>query len=198
MKIVVAQPSETRLARASTELLLSCAPPVLVNHCQRAFQFAWRLGEVRGWTVDRELLYISTMLHDLGLTKRFDGPAGFEMEGADAAARFLRERDYPEDRIRTVYDAIALHLDMEREPHEPPEVRLCASGSGVDTHALRIDEVGPEFVAAVVDAWPRLGFRNWLRQECRARAVDKPDSKIARWFDMGRMPEGMGHPTFTE
>ncbi|MBF6334130.1 metal-dependent phosphohydrolase [Nocardia transvalensis] len=189
---------DSPLARTATGLLVACAPPVLVNHCQRAYQFGWALGEVHGWTVDPELLYICAVLHDLGLTERFDGPAGFELEGAAAAAEFLREQGCPADRVAIVSDAIAVHLDANRDRGLVPEIDLTAMGSGLDTHALRVDALDRSFLDAVLDAWPRLGFRHWLREKCCEQARRKPESKVAWWVRSGMMPEDMGSPHFTE
>ncbi|MCM6773115.1 HD domain-containing protein [Nocardia sp. CDC159] len=189
---------ETEMADAVTELLASCAPPVLVNHSLRTFQFGWALGEVWGETVDRELLYICTVLHDLGLTERYDGPHGFELEGAAGAVEFLRSRGFSRNRIAIVRDAIAWHLDPELIRQGGPEIRLTGAGTGLDTHARRVEQLDPRFIDAVVTALPRLGFRTWLRRACFEQARRKPHSRVAWWVDGGHMPEDMGSPPFTE
>ena len=42
----------------------------------------------------REVLAVATLLHDLGLAKAFSGPLRFEVEGANAAREFARERGH--------------------------------------------------------------------------------------------------------
>ncbi|MFI6173772.1 HD domain-containing protein [Nocardia sp. NPDC051052] len=190
---------DSALARVAADLVRTSAPEVLFNHCQRAYQFGSMLGRKLGWQVDREILYISTALHDLGLTDRFDGQRGFEVEGAAAAESFLLAQGCPEVRVAVVKDAIALHLDTTRLASDPrPEVVLTAMGSGMDTHGLRVDHVHPGFIDTVLESWPRLGFRAWLRATCFAQAQRKPDSPIAWWVNSGRMHEDIGAPRFTE
>ncbi|UQA91868.1 HD domain-containing protein [Streptomyces halobius] len=195
----VVETPDSALARETAALLRASAPEVLVNHCQRSFQFGWTLGERRGWRPDRELLYLGAVLHDLGLTERFDGPRAFELEGAAAAEAFLRERGCSAERAGVVKDAVALHLDVEAAQADPrPEVRLVSMGSGLDTHGARAGELPPGFLDTVVRAWPRLGFRDWLRRQSHAQAERKPDSKVAWWVETGRMGENIGNPPFPE
>ncbi|MGO4269104.1 phosphohydrolase, partial [Paenibacillus sp. TAF58] len=66
-----------------------------------------------GKKFDAELLYLSAIIHDLGILERFIGPSRFDVDGADAAAAFLQEHAYPSEKISLVWDAIALHASME-------------------------------------------------------------------------------------
>jgi hypothetical protein len=50
--------------------------------------------------------------HDLGVTEHANGDQRFEVDGADAAARFLRDRGVQEERVVTVWQAIALHTSV--------------------------------------------------------------------------------------
>ncbi|MEH2446261.1 MAG: hypothetical protein V7K18_10880 [Nostoc sp.] len=49
------------------------------------------LGQRDGLKCDRELLYLGAVLHDLGLSDRFDGEQRFEVDGADVAQAFVVE-----------------------------------------------------------------------------------------------------------
>ncbi|NQE93653.1 HD domain-containing protein [Nocardia terpenica] len=190
---------DSALAEAVTDLLAAAAPQVLVNHCRRTYQFGWALGKRRGWKVDRETLYICATLHDLGLTERYDGPAGFEVQGAAAAESFLIEQGCPPERATLVKDAIALHLDGVAAVNDPrPEVVLTAMGTGLDTHGFRVDEIDPRLLDKVVENWPRLGFREWLRRACFDQAERKPESRVAWWVNGGYMGPDIGNPPFTE
>jgi HD superfamily phosphodiesterase len=74
----------------------------------RTWWFAEFLGRKREMKYDRELLYIASLLHDLGLSPSHAADKRFEVDGADAASRFLLANDYPKSKAEIVWDAIAL------------------------------------------------------------------------------------------
>ena len=75
-------------------LVTDVSPAVLSNHCIRSYVFAREIAasqDLRGGVhYDNETLYLACLLHDLGLTDHGSGDERFEIQGADAAQRFLR------------------------------------------------------------------------------------------------------------
>jgi hypothetical protein len=63
-------------------------------------------------TYDRELLGVSAVLHDPGLTKIAPVEARFEIEGADLAKEFLAKKEMSERHVEIAWDAIALHTTV--------------------------------------------------------------------------------------
>ena len=49
----------------------------LFNHCMRSWQFAERIGQLRGLEPDHEVLALSVLLHDVTLDTDFAGPRRF-------------------------------------------------------------------------------------------------------------------------
>ena len=88
----------------------------IAHHNVRSYLFARELAAADGLRgdvdYDDELVFLSCILHDLGVTDYGTGSQRFEVDGADAAARFLREHQIPEARISTVWQAIALHTSL--------------------------------------------------------------------------------------
>ncbi|GAA3099761.1 hypothetical protein GCM10010520_51500 [Rhizobium viscosum] len=85
--------------------------------------------------MDRELMFLSATLHDLGFTDYGDGPNRFEIEGANAAKRFLTEKGVSEDRSWKISSNIAAHtwdINLFREG----EARLAQIGILFDVIAL--------------------------------------------------------------
>ena len=81
----------------------------------RCYWFGELFARQEGKKVDSELMFLSAVLHDLGLTDHASGPHRFEIEGAGAARAFLVERGVSEDRAQRVWDNIALHTwDMNQ------------------------------------------------------------------------------------
>jgi hypothetical protein len=102
---------DTTVALEAASLLRAQAPGVLAAHCHRTYLFGAALGIRDGLDWDAELLFISAMLHDLGLTGFLGGEGPFEQRGAAAAQSWLIDHGWPEDRASTVATAIRMHMD---------------------------------------------------------------------------------------
>lgn len=149
---------DTELCRAAAELARRVSKPFLLNHVMRSWIYAEWLGQQRGAAYDREVLYVATVLHDLGLTDVVPVQWRFEIEGADAAKEFLARQGMAERRIELVWDAIALHTTAQIPLRKGPEVALCHLGIAHD-----IRGASKELTAAGVDeralaAYPRLAL----------------------------------------
>lgn len=81
----VPQP-ETSTARVALEIATAYCSPALVNHCLRSYVWGASYGIRHGIDFDVELLYVSAMLHDIGLVKEFDShTVPFEEAGGHVA-----------------------------------------------------------------------------------------------------------------
>ena len=104
---------DSELCQRATALVAELSPLFLFNHCARSFLFGDAIGKRDGLQYDRELLYLSAILHDLGLTDAYvGGDQRFEVEGADRARAFLVEHGLPEGKADVVWDAIALNTSF--------------------------------------------------------------------------------------
>lgn len=150
---------DSELCRRATVLVAELSPPVLFNHCARTFLFGDALGKRDGLKYDRELLYLSAMLHDLGLTDTYAGSdQRFEVEGADRARAFLLEHGLPDNKADIVWDAIALNTSFGIALRKGPEVALTHLGASADFLGTRLADVGPQSVAQIVGDYPRQDF----------------------------------------
>src|SRR5262245_19751112 len=142
---------DSELCRRATSLVAELSPPFLFNHCVRSFLFADAIGQRDGLKYDRELLYLSAMLHDLGLTESYVGAdQRFELEGADRAREFLVERGLPDEKADVVWDAIALNTSFGIALRKGPEVALTHLGVSADFLGTRLADVSSERVAEIV------------------------------------------------
>jgi hypothetical protein len=57
--------------------------------------------------LDVESLCVAALFHDSGTTETYNGPARFEVEGADAAAAFLQSRGWSSAMVDPIWEAIA-------------------------------------------------------------------------------------------
>lgn len=154
---------DSKIAREVTDLARQVCPPFLFNHCARTFWFGAGLAE-SGWKLDREILYIASMMHDLGVLEPYDQGRRFEVDGARAARDFLEGCSYPAEKIDVVWDAIALHTVRSIAEQKGPEVTLVCFGAAADVAGFRLGDLDPKFVREVVEEFPRLDFPNvWIQ-----------------------------------
>jgi len=124
---------DTKLARDATELVRESTTDLVYHHSRRVFWFGSLRGRNRGLSFDPELLYIGAMFHDLGLNEQFRRSGRrFEVDSADEARRFLQGHGVPEDSIRRVWTAIALHTTPGIPEFMEPEVALVTAGVEYD------------------------------------------------------------------
>jgi hypothetical protein len=97
------------IVRQVKELAQSVSSDFLFNHVMRCYWFSELFAQMEGTQVDSELMFLSSVLHDLGLTNHALGSHRFEIEGAGAARTFLVEKGISRERAQSVWDNIALH-----------------------------------------------------------------------------------------
>ena len=136
----------TDVCIAAMELARDHSPPFLFNHVMQTFAFGRAAGELQGARCDQEMLFLGSVLHDLGLVDRFVGEDRFEVDGADAAADFLSRQGYPDRKIAVVWDAIALHTTPSVPQRKRPEIALVQLGAGVDIGTIPRSLITPESV----------------------------------------------------
>ncbi|MGP0583434.1 HD domain-containing protein [Paenibacillus timonensis] len=152
---------DSKLASEAAELLREYGDELLWNHSNRVFLFAAIQGNQANLNYDAELLYISALFHDLGLTPHYSSPdKRFEVDGADAAREFLRSHGVPQESTRLVWDAIALHTTIGVAEYKEPEVALLYSGVGYDVMGENFERISEEFRQEIVAAFPRNDFKN--------------------------------------
>src|SRR5277367_2621774 len=120
--------ADSALVHDAIELARSSSSPFLFNHVMRSWLFGVLIAEGAQPAPDPELLAVSAVLHDLGLTDRFAAQDRFEVDGANAARSFLNDRGVPAQQIQLVWDAIALHTTRSIALHKQAEVAMTHAG----------------------------------------------------------------------
>ncbi|MCM3626176.1 HD domain-containing protein [Paenibacillus glycanilyticus] len=168
---------DSRLATQAAELLRDHGDELLWNHSNRVFLFGALQGQQAGLKFDAELLYISALFHDLGLTKKFSSPdKRFEVDGANAARDFLRSQGVPEESVRLVWDAIALHTTIGVAQYKEPEVALIYSGVGYDVMGENYEALSTEVREQVIAAFPRNNFKQKILHAFLEGFKHKPET----------------------
>jgi hypothetical protein len=156
---------DSKLARSATELCRDTSPEYLFNHAMRTYLFGALIGRAKKQTWDPEVLYLACALHDLGLTSQFAGDMPFELQGAEAAAQFLKKAGMTGPRLTTVWDGIAMHPYAIAD-HKPPEIALVAAGAAADVVGADLALVTDRDRADVIRSYPRLRFKNAFVSTC--------------------------------
>jgi hypothetical protein len=167
---------DSKLARDATDYARGLSAPVVFNHVLRTYVFGELLGRAKKLAFDSELLYLGAVLHDLGQTERFMGKQRFEVDGADAAAEFLKGQGVAKESIEVVWDAVALHTSRGIVERKRPEIALVSAGAGADVVGFGIDRLPREAVAEVVAAFPRQGFKKAYQVVLAEVVARKPET----------------------
>lgn len=151
---------DSTIATQATELLLEHGTKFIYNHSLRVFLFSSLNGERKQLKYDPELLYVSSIFHDLGLTKQYSSAdLRFEVDGANAARDFLKSHGFPKESLQLVWDTIALHTTIGIAEHKEPEVALMYSGVGLDVMGEGYEHLSDENRNEIVNAFPRNDFK---------------------------------------
>ncbi|MFD2706779.1 HD domain-containing protein [Salibacterium lacus] len=151
---------DSQLAKDAADILREKNNDLLWNHSNRVFLFGAVQGQQAAQPYDLELLYVSALFHDLGLTKEYSSPdLRFEVDGANAARSFLQQYQIPEESLNLVWDAIALHTTIGITEHKTPQVSLLYSAVGLDVMGDNFDQFPAEQREEIVEAFPRNNFK---------------------------------------
>ncbi|MBN9437166.1 HD domain-containing protein [Bosea sp. (in: a-proteobacteria)] len=190
---------DTPICLAAMELARDHSPAFLFNHVRRTYAFAQEAAATQGTTYDEEVLFIGSMLHDLGLVDAFIANDRFEIDGADAAADFLSKKGYPDRKIAVIWDAIALHTTLNIPQRKQPEVALLQIGAGIDIGAFPRTLLSPEAVEAILAEYPRLGFKKAMLSAMGAIVRRKPMTGVLNLMgEIGREQEHLHIPGFCD
>ncbi|MET8029129.1 HD domain-containing protein [Streptomyces avermitilis] len=168
---------DSKLAREATELVRDSTSELIYDHSRRVYFFGSLQGRNRDLSFDPELLYIAAMFHDLGLNEPFHGSGRrFEVDSADEARRFLQAHQVPEDSIRRVWTAIALHTTPGIPEFMEPEVALVTAGVEYDVLGIGYHDIDEADRAAVVALHPRPGFKQRILEAFTDGIRPKPQT----------------------
>jgi len=191
---------DTALVRDAIELSRNSLEPYLFNHVMRSWLFGVVLSLGVKPAPDPELLALSVVLHDLGLSDRYAAADRFEVDGANAARAFLKARGISEQQLQIVWDAIALHTTPTIALHKEPEVAMAHSGIAVDVLGAGLERIPENAQRAILSEFPRLAFKQCFK----ASLCDVVRRKPATSFDNilrdfgSRYVDGFKTPSFAD
>ncbi|MGV9702251.1 HD domain-containing protein [Streptomyces sp. NPDC003483] len=168
---------ETAAVAEATRFLRETTGPLLFHHSRRVFLFASLHARRLGLRPDPELLYISAMFHDTGLSTPFsDEEQRFELDGADHARKFLLDRGFSAGAAETVWTTIALHTTPGIPGRMGPETASMNFGVLTDVLGWGLDGFDGGEVAEIVAAHPRGEFKTEFLRAFVDGLRNRPDT----------------------
>ncbi|MEO0411713.1 MAG: hypothetical protein AAF221_07750 [Pseudomonadota bacterium] len=165
--------------------------PMLLNHCLRSHAFGAIVGKRCDIKVDREVFALTAIMHDVGLTPDYaEKPGSFEYVGAAAAHDFCCGHGLDHAKAAEVHNAIARHAAVGEAHKEGPATALIHFGAGADVLGIKLHDIPKPLLHEVLEAYPRLDFRQAFPALMEEQARIKPQGYTA-----GHMALGFGKKT---
>lgn len=162
------QPPASAWADAALATARKTLSPGFLRHSLRSWLYATALARADQHDVDPELLYVTSLLHDIGLFETRRGrcftAAGAEMAQATAAAAGISH-----ERAGLAAESIAAHVEIATPKDNL--TKYLQQGTLLDVIGFRLRIVDPDVLAAGECRWSRRDFLpevldEW-RKECR-------------------------------
>lgn len=172
---------DTLAAQAAREVAAAYYSPSLLNHCLRSYAWGAAYATQNETSFDAELLYVSSMLHDIGLVTEFDNVSiPFEDAGGQVAWVFAAGAGWPVKRRVRAAEVIERHMWADVDPDRDQEGHLLAIATGLDISGRHADWWDPALLHEVVEQFPRLDLRAEFIRCFENQAARKPHSSAAR------------------
>lgn len=168
---------DTPAARAALDLARSYHSPSLLNHVVRSWVWAEAFAALEGRTgFDHELLYVSALLHDIGIVPQFDNVAlSYEDAGGHVAVALTAGAGWEAARRTRAHEVIVRHNWPAVDPALDVEGYLLEIATGLDISGARADDLPLDLRRAVLAAHPRLD----VAAEFGAGVADQAERKPA-------------------
>jgi hypothetical protein len=175
----------TPLALGAVGFARASCPDYLFNHCMRTFLFGALLLKRQHREYRGEDAFIGAALHDLGLLPAFETPKGsFEVDGAEAAERWVRQHHGSASQADRIWHTIELHDgEWALTRRQGPEAMLVALGAGTDVDGPAPGELDRREIDEVIGAFPRLKFKQQFTTLLVAHCERKPASQHGTWLE---------------
>jgi hypothetical protein len=186
---------ESGLALETREYVAGQEEPFLFDHRVRSYLFAIASARARQLAPavddDDELLFVSCLMHGIGLAEAHNGNQRFEVDGADIAVEFLSARGLDPDRADIVWQAIALHTSPGIAERRPLEVALTRAGIALDFGA-DAETIEDTLATEIHQALPRLDMARRLTDAIVCQSQNHPTKPGSTKAPDNRHEEGNG------
>lgn len=99
------------------------------EHIQYVYKYVLLLSQNKN--VDKEVLQLSALLHDVAMTDRNLDRSKHNKYGSEIAEQFLKDNNYPADKIEFVKKCILNHSSKRAEYRTTEEERILVNADGL-------------------------------------------------------------------
>jgi hypothetical protein len=173
------------LARKAAALARQAMPPFLFNHCMRTFLFGALALRKQNLACNADEAFVAAALHDLGLLPSYESKqSSFEIDGADAAEKFMLTQGAAAGDADRVWHAVELHDGRwALTKRQGPEAMLVSLGAGNDVVGPDSSAVTDAELKEVLKAFPRLNFKKEFTALLIEHCKRKPTSQRGTWLE---------------
>lgn len=196
MQLNAYTPPATPAARAARSLAAQYHSESMQNHVMRSWLWAEAFAAVEGRSdIDHELLYVSAMLHDIGIVPEFDNVhLSYEEAGGHVAVALTTGAGWDADRGRRALEVIIRHNWPSVDPTMDVEGYLLEIGTALDISGARADVLPADFVREVLAEYPRLQLAREFGDGVVDQAARKPHTSAHRLVSGGVVGKLANHP----
>jgi hypothetical protein len=178
---------DSAAARAALEVATEYVPVAILNHSIRSW--FWAVGfasfEMREG-FDAELLYVSAVMHDVGLAVEFDNNTlSYELAAGHIAWALTAGAGWEASRRTRAFEVIVRHNWLEVDPGQDLKGYLLEVATGLDIFGSRLDALPKDFRSEALAAYPRLGIAAEFGSCVADQASRKPTTAAARLIARG-------------
>lgn len=165
--------------------------PAVADHAYRSYLWGAALAARDGISYDPELLYVASLVHDIGFPVPQHTPDGspccLTYTGARAALEIGADAGWDQSRSEAAAEAITLHANLWVGRRFGPEAYLLFAGARLDQTGFRHWDLAPETEHAVLERHPRTGWKAascamMKKQAAGTRADFYRRYMAANWF----------------
>lgn len=165
---------DSAMVEGAIERAQSESSPMLFNHVMRSALFAEMFAGMRPQAKDREVIAVSSILHDIGLTdQKHQCEERFEVRSAHAARAFALGQGVSDARAWLIWDTVALHTH-DLNLYKQDEAWAVQMGILADVVGAGADLLDVSAMERILTLFPRLGFKKGFYDLLSAEARSAP------------------------
>lgn len=169
----------SRVVDDAAEHVRAVVHPEIYRHSLRTFLLGMEAARRDGVAdIDDESSCLAALFHDSGTAPVYNGPARFEIEGADAAARFLRAYGWTTAKVDPIWEAIALHTTPEIPERRGMIARYVRIGVQIEFGSANLRETFAEAIEAAEYKYPRQHLEEVLQGLVIDQALVRPQKAL--------------------
>lgn len=196
MRLSAFQPPRSPAAVAALELATRYHTESVRNHVIRSWLWAEAFAVVEDRRdIDHELLYVSALLHDIGMAPAFDNVAlSYEEAGGHVAVALTTGAGWQAERSRRALEVIVRHNWPAVDATLDVEGYLLEVSTALDISGARPEALPKDLVQEVLAEFPRLQLAQEFGRDVVDQADRKPHTAARRLVDGGVVAKLQSNP----